>query len=323
MKDKTERRRTCRNGLPQLRRRIAGLVSVPTQVTQRSEAFLVAHHFLQVSNQHTEMAPLLRAFVSDVAYLTDCTAVGIRVLESCGKIPYAAHRGFSKEFYEKESPLSINSDRCMCINVIKGTTDPALHFYTEYGSFYLNDTTRFFATLSEEERCQIRGECNRVGYESLGLIPIRLENDILGLIHMADTREDMVPPELVSVFEDVAMVLGSALSRVKAHEKVADYRDHVETLARERTEELSRVNAQLQDALARVKTLGGFVPICASCKRIRNDGGHWHEVEEYVRNHSEARFTHGICQECAERLYSGLPGESPAESSDDGRNRDK
>ena len=59
----------------------------------------------------------------------------------------------------------------------------------------------------------------------------------------------------------------------------------------------------LQKALAEVKTLGGMLPICSSCKNIRNDEGYWQQIEEYIMDHSEADFTHGICNECVEKLY--------------------
>jgi len=63
---------------------------------------------------------------------------------------------------------------------------------------------------------------------------------------------------------------------------------------------------ELEDALARVKTLSGLLPICANCKKIRDNRGEWHELEVYVRNHSDADFSHGICPECAEKLYPGF-----------------
>jgi len=56
-------------------------------------------------------------------------------------------------------------------------------------------------------------------------------------------------------------------------------------------------------ALAEVRMLRGILPICASCKKIRNDQGSWIQIEEYIRGHSEAEFSHGICQECAKKLY--------------------
>jgi PAS domain S-box-containing protein len=59
----------------------------------------------------------------------------------------------------------------------------------------------------------------------------------------------------------------------------------------------------LEEALANIKTLRGLVPICAACKKIRDDNGFWNQVESYVSAHSEAKFSHGICPECAHKLY--------------------
>jgi hypothetical protein len=61
--------------------------------------------------------------------------------------------------------------------------------------------------------------------------------------------------------------------------------------------------ADLQKALADVKKLSGMLPICSSCKKIRNDEGYWQQIEEYIRDHSEADFTHGICEGCVKELY--------------------
>jgi CheY-like chemotaxis protein len=64
---------------------------------------------------------------------------------------------------------------------------------------------------------------------------------------------------------------------------------------------------RLERALQEVKNLSGLLPICASCKRIRKDGdGSWQAIEDYIADHSEADFTHGICPECAHRLYPNL-----------------
>jgi hypothetical protein len=61
--------------------------------------------------------------------------------------------------------------------------------------------------------------------------------------------------------------------------------------------------AELQGALAKVKLLSGFLPICAACKKIRDDKGYWKQIESYIRDHSEAEFSHGICPDCAKKLY--------------------
>ena len=68
-------------------------------------------------------------------------------------------------------------------------------------------------------------------------------------------------------------------------------------------QEKEELIAKLEDALLQVKRLSGLLPICASCKRIRDEGGGWQQIENYIAVHSEADFSHGICPECARRLY--------------------
>jgi len=68
-------------------------------------------------------------------------------------------------------------------------------------------------------------------------------------------------------------------------------------------QQLEARNAALATALKDVKQLSGLLPICASCKKIRDDQGYWQQIEQYVQEHSDAYFSHGICPECQERLY--------------------
>lgn len=67
--------------------------------------------------------------------------------------------------------------------------------------------------------------------------------------------------------------------------------------------EREKLSSELRQAMARIKTLSGLLPICAACKKIRDDQGFWHQVEEYVRAHTDAEFTHGLCPKCADKLY--------------------
>lgn len=77
--------------------------------------------------------------------------------------------------------------------------------------------------------------------------------------------------------------------------------------ARKRAERRLREESQkLKQALAKVKRLSGMLPICASCKKIRDDSGYWNQIEEYIEHHSDAEFSHGICPECARKLYPEL-----------------
>lgn len=70
--------------------------------------------------------------------------------------------------------------------------------------------------------------------------------------------------------------------------------------------EREQLVTKLQEALEKIKTLKGIIPICASCKKIRDDKGYWNQLESYIEEHSEANFSHGICPDCVQKLYPGL-----------------
>jgi hypothetical protein len=78
--------------------------------------------------------------------------------------------------------------------------------------------------------------------------------------------------------------------------------------ARKRAEErLVRERQELTEALAKVKTLSGLLPVCAWCKKIRNDAGYWQRIETYLSEHSEAHFTHGVCPDCMAKSFPESP----------------
>jgi PAS domain S-box-containing protein len=112
--------------------------------------------------------------------------------------------------------------------------------------------------------------------------------------------------------------------RKHAEEELKKHRDHLKELVAERTQNLQKVNEELraeiferkqaeeallrekeklQDALAEIKTLSGMLPICASCKKIRDDKGYWNQIEGYIERHSDASFSHGLCPECMDKIY--------------------
>ncbi len=223
-----------------------------TERKQAGESVRLTNEILQILNRHTTIESILKEFVETVKNFAGCSAVAIRLLDEKGNIPYQAHDGFSHEFYESESPLSINVDQCMCINVIKGIADPKHSYYTEGGSFYMNGTTSFLATVSEEEKGKTRNVCNAYGYESVALVPIRLVHEILGLIHIGDTRENMVPLSMVETMERVAQQLGSAIQHIRAEQEVKKAKEELEVRVEERTAELNESTKQLRDLSQRL-----------------------------------------------------------------------
>jgi len=72
----------------------------------------------------------------------------------------------------------------------------------------------------------------------------------------------------------------------------------------QKNKELEKTNEELLKSLETIKRLQGLIPICARCKKIRNDKGYWQQLEVYIQDHSEAEFTHGLCPDCEDKLYS-------------------
>ncbi len=85
------------------------------------------------------------------------------------------------------------------------------------------------------------------------------------------------------------------------------------TISKRLERERENLILELQEALTSIKRLRGLLPICASCKRIRDDKGYWNKLEEYLLEHSDAEFTHGFCPDCMKKLY-GVSMDAETES---------
>jgi len=70
--------------------------------------------------------------------------------------------------------------------------------------------------------------------------------------------------------------------------------------------ERERLITELQNAITDIKTLRGLLPICARCKKIRDDKGYWNHIEKYIQEHTDAQFTHGYCPDCARELFNAM-----------------
>jgi sigma-B regulation protein RsbU (phosphoserine phosphatase) len=90
--------------------------------------------------------------------------------------------------------------------------------------------------------------------------------------------------------------------RVRAGQRIIELQQELH----ETNKAQKKLIIELEDALSRIKQLSGFLPICSSCKKIRDDKGYWNQIEQYIRDHSEAEFSHGICPDCAKKLYPGI-----------------
>jgi len=90
-------------------------------------------------------------------------------------------------------------------------------------------------------------------------------------------------------------------------------RKEAEAGLRHALEEKEKAVAELSEALERVQTLSGLLPICSHCKKVRDDAGYWQRIERYIEQRTEATFTHGLCPTCIQGLYPGLASDMLAE----------
>ena len=216
-----------------------------SELKQKENTLRVARNLLKISNRYREVDPLLKEFIAYIKSLTNCSAIGMRVLDGNGNIPYQAHEGFSPEFYEAENPHTIDSIRCMCSDVILGKIKIKARSLTKGGSFYVGSTSHLMTTLSEAEKSRICNVCSTYGYESVALIPIRMADRIHGLIHIVDPRKNMIPDEIMEILEGAAMQLGTAIERVRAEDALQKSHSELEQRVEDRTAKLRSANELL------------------------------------------------------------------------------
>ena len=137
-------------------------------------------------------------------------------------------------------------------------------------------------------------------------VPIMRENKIVGVfeVYYDISKEKQKLHSLISLSSGTLFVMASILLTAVL---ISTYKANKSIAAQKEVEEAKgKLIVELQAALAKVNKLSGLLPICASCKKIRDDKGYWNQIESYIREHSEAEFSHGICPECVKKLYPEL-----------------
>jgi GAF domain-containing protein len=119
----------------------------------------------------------------------------------------------------------------------------------------------------------------KAGFIAYAGVPVmQPDGDIFGSICLFDRKPNNFEGPTLRLMEEFADIINGHLSLITK-------------------------NTQLEETLKEVRTLQGLIPICANCKKIRDDKGFWQKVEVYLEGHSNARFTHGLCEDCIQKLY--------------------
>lgn len=204
--------------------KVIGAVVVNQDITERKG----------IENQVSAMNALLRLFpekksrneyldcvTAIIGSWSGCRCVGIRILDGNNRIPYKSSVGFSREFLESESNLLLGENHCVCTRIIEGSIEPQeAPAMTAAGSFWSGNIGEFFAHPAEDEKDRYRGVCVRSGFSSIALIPIQYREMIIGAIHLADERPDMVSPRSVEFLETMSPLIGEAIHRFTVEEEL-------------------------------------------------------------------------------------------------------
>jgi len=306
-------------------------ITFSTEIMGDLSTRILAHLGTGVSREQ-----MITDIILTIQKSTEMESVGLR-LANGPDFPYYFTQGFDHDFVEKEMHLCArdqlgelirDSDgnpiiECMCGNVICGRTDPALPFFTDGGSFWSNCTSEMLACASEKElQSRTRNHCNGEGYESVALIPVKNGDKCLGLLQLNDRRKNMFSEDEICFFEGVAVNIGLLFSMSMMTEQLASQAADVtrstivrgELLARLAKELCSKDDleltserkenllAKIENLLEEVSLLKGIIPICSVCKKVRVDSNYWTQVEAFVRDRSNAEFSHTYCPECYSKI---------------------
>ncbi len=202
---------------------------------------------LELFASKSSIREYLDSVVQVIRDWSDCQALGIRITDDGIGIPYQAWAGFEPGFLDLERYLSLAQDPCCCVRAVTQAIEPQDQpALTPGGSFRFDNSLEFIDRLSPTERSRYRGNCMKQGFASLAVIPIRHQNRILGVIHLADRRPGHFPQPAVEFIESMTPLIGEAILRFRAEAELGRYHDHLEVLVKQRTTELEAANAQLQ-----------------------------------------------------------------------------
>jgi PAS domain S-box-containing protein len=195
----------------------------------------LSNKLIGILNGNLTLKEIIERILEAIQQETKFSAVGIR-LKKGDDFPYFAQNGFAEDFLLSENTLTVKGRdggvcrdkeghpilECTCGMVITGKTDRSGPFLTEAGSFWTNNSYPLLELpLDKDPRLNPRNNCIHVGFGSVALIPIRTNENIVGILQLNEKRKDAFTTEMIGFFEGIGEIIGAALMRKQAEESVA------------------------------------------------------------------------------------------------------
>lgn len=218
-----------------------------------SDVSLLSDLFADISSRQKfvdNVVDVLQAF-------TSCGCVGIRVLHSDGSLPYQSYSGFSHDFWITENCLSLK-DECVCTRLIKDSVEPIDQtILSEDGSsVWTNELQAFAHSIPAHLRDCYRGKCVQSGFESLGVIILKGNQEAVGMIHIADSRQGMLPPEKMRAIESLSNVIGAVILRFRIEDELRSAIEIAEKASKSKSEFLANMSHEIRTPMT--VTLGAL-----------------------------------------------------------------
>ena len=230
---------------------ILALTDISALVHLSSSAHL-QQRCLELANTDQSSELLVRHHVWLITSHLDCHSVGVRICQTDDSIPFLACEGFGREWVDCNCQHRLEKDTCLYTTVMGRKTDASRPYYTPHGSFYINSVSRFMATASITERAILNPNCPAHKYESIAMVPIVVNQTIIGLIHMADHREFRFPLRVVETMEQVASRLGLAINRLDLQASLSNSLSALDDLSKHLVDvqenERQRISMDLHDS---------------------------------------------------------------------------
>ena len=176
------------------------------------------HQSLELTNIAENRVSLIGDHVRLIKTSLGCDAVGIRIDDSNGGIPYLVQDGFHTEWLAYDCPVFLTADTGLCRMVNENTAEAGPPFFTPKGTLYINGISNFRSTMRTGGDDLPKSVCPIDQYESMAMIRVVVSDSINGLIHLADHRENQFPLRVVETLELVAFRLGQAIHRFNLQE---------------------------------------------------------------------------------------------------------